>query len=117
VSLQINAPKVTRVLLADGWHECQGFGLDAYEFGSYYHDSDYASGIAFDMHHGGGQDGVCAGGFVFYVVATDTQIAGPLTAILAVSRKDITHDPKPDDPDVRGNRLVPVAALSPPWQR
>jgi hypothetical protein len=33
MSLQINERKITRVLLADGWHECGDFGLDAYELG------------------------------------------------------------------------------------
>ena len=33
MSLAINMPKITRVLLADGWHDCQGISIDAYEFG------------------------------------------------------------------------------------
>lgn len=101
MSLQINEPKITRVLLADGWHDCREFGLDAYESGSYIHDHDYASGVGFDMTHGGGQSGVCATGFVFRDVTTDTQIAGPLTAVLAVAGNGITDTPGPDDPDVR----------------
>ena len=85
MSLQINESKVTRVLLADGWHDCQGFGVDSYEFGT----------------HGGGQDGVCATGFVFRDAATGEQVAGPLTAILAVSGDGITDKPKPHGPDIR----------------
>lgn len=100
MSLQINNPKVTRVLLADGWHECTGFGLDAYEFGSYYRDSDNASGLGYDCIHGGGQSGVCATGYAFTDKATGETIAGPLTAILAVAGDGITRDPKSDDPDV-----------------
>lgn len=102
MSLQINERRVTRVLLADGWPDAQGFDLDAYEFGVYYPDHDYASGVGFHCVHGGGQSGVCATGFVFRDVATGRQIAGPLTAILAVSGEDITLTAGPDDPDVTG---------------
>lgn len=100
MSLQINEPKITRVLLADGWHGCTGFGLDAYEFGYYYADRDYASGLAFGCEHGGGQSGVCATGFAFIDTATGQQIAGPLTAILAVVGDGITKTPEPADPDI-----------------
>jgi hypothetical protein len=62
VSLQINEPKITRVLLADGWHECTGFA--------------------------------------FIDTATGQQIAGPLTAILAVAGDGITKTPEPADPDI-----------------
>jgi hypothetical protein len=102
MSLQIDMPKITWVLLADGWHECQGFGLDSYEFGAYHPDSDYASGWGFDCHHYGGQSDVCATGFVFYDVAADEAIAGTLTAILAVRGDGITDAPEPRDPHVAG---------------
>ncbi len=100
MSLQINNPKITRVLLADGWHECTGFDLDAYEFGTYYRDHDYSTGVGYDLIHGGGRSGVCATGFAFTDKETGETVAGPLTAILAVAGKDITRDPKPGDPDV-----------------
>ena len=87
MSLQINESKVTRVLLADGWHDCQGFRLDSYEFGTYHPD--------------GGQNGVCATGFVFRDAATGEQVAGPLTAILAVAGDSLTDKPKQDNPDIR----------------
>jgi hypothetical protein len=109
MSLQINEPKITRVLLADGWHECKGFGIDAYEFGAYHWDREWGSNgyPQFDMSHGGGQDGVCAGGFMFTDTDTGEQIAGPLTAILAVAGPGITHDPGPGDPDVAGRPAAP----------
>jgi hypothetical protein len=78
MSLQINESKVTRVLLADGWHDCQGFGLDSYEFGTYHPDDAHSSGYRFDGTHSGGQNGVCATGFVFRDAATGEQVAGPL---------------------------------------
>jgi hypothetical protein len=102
MSLQINAPKITRVLLADGWHEAQNFGTDSYEFGAYFHDSDWSSGVGFDCIHGGGQSGVCATGFAFTDPGTGVTIAGPLTAILAVAGQGICSTPDRDDPDVRG---------------
>ena len=103
MSLQINEPKITRVLLADGWHECERFGLDAYEFGAYYWDHDWGTAGAprFGCEQGGGQSGVCAAGFAFTDTATGQQIAGPLTAILAVAGDGITKNPEPDDPDIR----------------
>jgi hypothetical protein len=101
MSLQINESKVTRVLLADGWHDCQGFGLDSYEFGTYHPDDAHSSGYGFDCTHSGAQNGVCATGFVFRDAATGEQVAGPLTAILAVSGDGITDKPKPDNPDIR----------------
>jgi hypothetical protein len=110
MSLQINEPKITRVLLADGWHECQGFGLDSYEFGAYYPDRDYSSGLGFDCHHYGGQSDVCATGFAFTDPDTGVTIAGPLTAILAVAGQGICSNPEPDDPDVAGR---PAAVRNP----
>lgn len=100
MSLQINYPKITGVLLADGWHPCTGFGTDSYEFGYYYHDPAWSTGIGFNCEHGGGQSGVCATGFVFTDTNTGQQIAGPLTAILAVAGHGLTHTPKLDDVDV-----------------
>jgi len=110
MSLQINFPKITRVLLADGWHDCQRFGTDAYEFGSYYLDHEYSSGAGFDLVHGGGQSGVCATGFAFIDAATGEQIAGPLTAVLAVAGPGICSNPPPDDPDVAGRPAAPAAS-------
>lgn len=87
MSLQINYPKITGVLMADGWHPCTGFGTDSYEFGYYHWDSEWGMTGAprYVCEHGGGQSGVCATGFVFTDKNTGQQIAGPLTAILAVA--------------------------------
>lgn len=90
MSLRINERKITRVLLADGWHDCQGFGLDAYEFGTYHRAEGYTGRYDFTVSHGGGESGVCATGFMFNDQATGTQVAGPLTAILAVAGSGIT---------------------------
>jgi hypothetical protein len=104
MSLAINQHKITRVLLADGWHECQRFGTDSYEFGAYYWDHEWGLDGAprFDLVHGGGQSGVCATGFAFTDAATGEQIAGPLTAVLAVAGPGICSDPACDDPHVAG---------------
>lgn len=79
MSLYIDTATVTRVLLADGWHdvEAKSFTLDAYE---YLEDEE--------LLHGGGQDGICASGFNFTTpgVLGDTTLTGPLTSILAVQR-------------------------------
>jgi hypothetical protein len=101
MSLQINGQRIIRVLLADGWHDAEGFGTDAYEFGAYYLDREWGqNGSArFHLEHGGGDSGVCATGFVFHDTETGQQIAGPLTAILAVAGTDLCAEPKPDDPD------------------
>jgi hypothetical protein len=87
VNVGVTEPKITRVLLADGWHECERFGLDSYEFGYYYWDHDWgrAGAPRFECEHGGGQSGVCSAGFAFTDKTTGLQIAGPLTAILAVA--------------------------------
>lgn len=74
MSLAIDTNRVTRVLLADGWHQVadQSFDIDAYE---YVWDDE--------LIHGGGNSGVCASGFAFHTTS-GTYIAGPLTAILAI---------------------------------
>lgn len=104
MSLQINMCRIVRVLLADGWHDCKKdtFGLDSYEFGTYYKVSpkEWSTGIRFDCQHGGGNSGVCPTGFAFTDATTGETISGPLTAILAVIGKDLTKDPKPTDRDV-----------------
>ncbi len=94
MSLQINIEKITGVLLADGWHNAEGFGLDAYELGGYYHDPDWGSGVLFGCEHGGGQSGVCAAGFAFRDPDSGVTVCGPLTAILAVSGDGITTVPE-----------------------
>jgi hypothetical protein len=71
MSLYIDTEHVTRVLLADGWHEARSFELDSYEF---------ASGE--EVIHEGGQSGVCATGFQF--ISGGRVLCGPMTAILAV---------------------------------
>jgi hypothetical protein len=79
MSLAIDVDRVTRVLLADGWHEvCEdSFGLDSYEYVE-------ANG---HIRHGGGDSGVCATGFAFKTDDGGEYMAGPLTAILAVRYK------------------------------
>lgn len=104
MSLAINMPKITRVLLADGWHECQGISIDAYEFGVYVWDREWGSNgyPRFRSEHAGGQSDVCATGFEFHDEDTAQTIAGPLTAILAVAGPGICANPEEDDPDVMG---------------
>jgi hypothetical protein len=105
MSLCINMPKIARVLLADGWHECQGFSIDAYEFGAHYRKhAPWGQFIDF-----GTQQGYVSNeaGFSFTDSATGQQICGPMTAILAVAGKDITRDPKDDDPDILGSPPEP----------
>lgn len=78
MSLAINAGAVQAVLL-ERWHTVQpgSFSIDSYEF------LDGDDDRAFVLH-GGGRSGVCASGFEFQ--KTDNiWIAGPLTAIQAVS--------------------------------
>lgn len=79
VSLALEVDDVTEVLLGDGWHSVSGesFIIDSFEF--VWGD---------ELVHGGGQSDVCAAGFRFNVCDDDgriTTMAGPLTAILAVS--------------------------------
>jgi hypothetical protein len=88
MSLAINMPKIARVLLADGWHECRGISIDAYEFGAHYW-KHWPSG---PDHEFGTQQGYVGG----------QEICGPMTAILAVAGKDITADPGDDDRDIAG---------------
>jgi hypothetical protein len=82
MSLLINPAKVSRVLLADGWHDVKpgSFYLDSYEYGEMYENH---GDVKFDMQFRGG---VCSlvpsTGFSF-----DTgmgRVRGPITAILAV---------------------------------
>jgi hypothetical protein len=91
MSLAIDVERVTRVLLADGWHDVlplvgrptvSSFTLDAYEFFS--EDDDREPLLA-----AGTVDGGMSTGFSFYE-GVYHQICGPLTAILAV---DIGQDP------------------------
>jgi hypothetical protein len=104
MSLQINQDKITRVLLADGWHDARGFGTDAYEFGAYFWDRDWGANGSprFHCEHGGGDSGVCATGFAFTDAATGETVAGPLTAILAIAGPGICASPGPGDPGVHG---------------
>ena len=88
MSLAIDIDAVTKVLLADGWHEVaeESFTMDAYEF------IRAADGRRLEpqVYLGGGQaTGVCETGFEFLEVVAGVRcwIAGPLTSILAVSRK------------------------------
>jgi hypothetical protein len=89
------------VLLADGWHKAERFGLDSYELGYYDPDENYRSGWAYECEHPGGQSGVCATGFAFTDPDTGVTVAGPLTAILAVAGQGITADPVPREVTVQ----------------
>lgn len=75
MSLAIDSDSVTRVLLADGWHDVlEGtFNIDAYEF-MYCGDG---------VLHGGGASGICPSGFEFRT-AGGVVLSGPLTSVLAV---------------------------------
>jgi hypothetical protein len=110
MSLCINMPKITRVLLADGWHDCDGgISLDAYEIGYYVWDRGWGLNGAprFHTEHAGGRDEICSMGFSFIDAATGETIAGPLTAILALAGKGIIADPEDGDRDIVG-RPPPV---------
>lgn len=113
MSLQINERKITGVLLADGWHKCVNFGLDDYELGVYYQDHDWGRNGSprFRCHHGGGDPEVCATGFAFTDPDSGVQLAGPLTAVLAVAGPGITSDPAPGDPSIGGG--VPTLGSTP----
>ena len=84
MSLHIEPSSVRAVLLADGWYpvESESFYIDAYEYVS---EDDRGE---LDIHHGGGQSGVCAAGFSFKTTRPRggymCRVCGPLTAILAV---------------------------------
>lgn len=75
MSLAIEASKVERVLLADGWHRVEpgSFGLDSYE---------YVDGN--ETIHKGGASGIAAVGFSFRDNASKAIMAGPLTSVVAV---------------------------------
>jgi hypothetical protein len=90
VSLEIEPEFVDAVLLSDGWHRVEGesFTLDAYEYVQHNYDDADKDFVL----HGGGRSGVCATGYRFSeIVEVDfanrlIEVAGPLTAIQAVSR-------------------------------
>jgi len=73
VSLALEMDDVVAVLLADGWHDVENhsFELDAYEF-------KWEAGWGEDHY----VSGMCSTGFGFR--ENGLQIAGPLTAVLAV---------------------------------
>lgn len=76
MSLCIDLDNVHAVLIAGVWYNVdhQSFNLDSYEFA-----------WEGETYHGCGKDGVCAKGFAF--TSNGADIAGPLTAIQAVSSK------------------------------
>jgi hypothetical protein len=82
MSLAIEIKNVTRVLLADGWHDVEkdSFTVDSYEYIQSHPNPDRNPLVL----HGGGNSGVCAAGFAFRGAVGGEWIAGPLTAILAV---------------------------------
>jgi hypothetical protein len=76
MSLAIDTDNITRVLLADGWHDVanQSFDIDSYEY-------MWCERLV----HGGGNSGICASGFTF--TTTDGLfVCGPLTSVLAVEQ-------------------------------
>ena len=81
-------PDVTRVLLADGWHEVERrtFELDGHSFG-------FAELVPVEGEHG-------------ELIATARFITGPLTSVLAVEiRADPYRERPPDRPrDLRRGR-------------
>lgn len=89
MSLAINIDKVRRVLLADGWHDCDlddtegpesSFWIDSYEFVT---GTVASRATRSDTLLGGGEeDLIPARGFGF--VSSGAVIVGPLNSILAV---------------------------------
>ena len=87
MSLAINVDRVSAILLDGGWHEVafvgegdnlkSTFNIDSYEFVK-------AEGLARQLRHGRGWSGVCPAGFRFVDPATQSEVYGPLTAIVAV---------------------------------
>lgn len=99
MSIAIDITRIEAVLLADGWHKVVGkFDIDSYEYlwsgmGDMsledLEEKNRTRDYKVEQHrdpmivHGGGESGVCASGFVFET-EDGTQMAGPLTAVLAV---------------------------------
>ena len=99
MSLSIDTNAVTRVLLADGWHDVanESFDLDAYEFmwsGDDLRLSEMPSDRRVQIVHRGGQSGVCDTGFSFRQ-ADGSTISGPLTAVLAVETDTAKRTQRP----------------------
>ena len=104
MSLAIDVEKITRVLLADGWHEVyeKSFTIDSYEFLEYPEGFDHSKGwhqkdkfgetLEPFYLHGGGHNGICASGFSFHSVGRGDLVSGPLTSILAVRHKSSSNN-------------------------
>lgn len=93
MSLLIDPERVSKVLLADGWHvvEPKSFGCDSYEYVHMYWNGEEK----YVNHHLGGQSDVCATGYAFRVPGPGGRwVAGPLTAVLAV---EYTQQPTPTE--------------------
>lgn len=80
MSLAIDPSRVAEVLLHDGWHKVAGtsFDLDSYEFVA-------PEGLVL---HGGGKSNISATGFLFTEQGVTTELAGPLSSILAVRLRE-----------------------------
>ncbi len=84
MSLAIDVDKVTRILLADGWHDVtdSSFYLDAYEFGQVIDDPRECSGTRFDSYEIPPVPGF--GCTAYNRESRHVHLAGPLASILAV---------------------------------
>ncbi len=92
MSLSIEIDDVVAVLLADGWHQVERFGLDSYEFND--GDSDV-------VLRGGACAGVPATGaqWIETVDATSIVVSCPLTSVLAVRRTTASVEKRSADED------------------
>lgn len=79
MSLAIETDLVTRVLLADGWHDVEdkSFEIDSYEF-------MWLKGMGETPMLRGGQDGLVPAAGYCFKRPNGHIVCGPLTAILAV---------------------------------
>lgn len=92
MSLCIDVNTVTRVLLADGWHDVAdaSFEIDAYEFvwsGSdrLVRDVGWSGSRDPIVLLGGGQSGICSTGFRFHTPDGRVVRTGPMTAVLTAT--------------------------------
>lgn len=93
----IDIAKVTKVLLADGWHEVRpgDFVIGPLAYAGWVDrprkqegfDAGFPGDWVRELHHVLGEDAVFRG-FSFYEPATGTHVYGPLSSILAVGTED-----------------------------
>lgn len=88
MSLDIPVSEIEAVMLPTGWHPvafssdgCSTFEIDPYEFG------ESAAEGRWTVHKAGSY-GVCAVGFAFVSGRSGNIIEGPLTSVLAASRRN-----------------------------